>query len=73
MADRDVEPLLTPDIKPDGSGTPPELASKFKKSSLKIRWFVLMLSSLLLFGNYYCYDNPSALKGQLKDYFHGTQ
>jgi len=62
----DVEPLLSPDF----GGAPPV---KFKKSSLRARWLVLLLSSLMLFGNYYCYDNPAALKGQMKDYFDGTQ
>ena len=63
----DVEPLLSP-------GTPHSApAVKYKKSSFAARWLVLFFSSFLLFGNYYVYDNPSALKAQLKDYFHGTQ
>ena len=26
-----------------------------------VRWLVLCLACLLMIGNYYCYDNPSAL------------
>ncbi|KAF0715132.1 Aste57867_3548 [Aphanomyces stellatus] len=33
------------------------------------RW-VLILSSLMVFGSAYCYDNPSALKSQLQQHFH---
>ncbi|KAH9126828.1 hypothetical protein AeMF1_002756 [Aphanomyces euteiches] len=31
---------------------------------------VLILSSLMVFGSAYCYDNPSALKSQLQQRFH---
>ena len=33
-----------------------------------MRWLVLVLSSLLLFGNYYSFDNPAALETQLQQY-----
>lgn len=33
------------------------------------RWPVLMLSCLLMVGNYYCYDGPAALKSQLQQHF----
>ncbi|TYZ68448.1 hypothetical protein PybrP1_004307, partial [[Pythium] brassicae (nom. inval.)] len=33
------------------------------------RWLVLTLSCFLLLGNYYCYDNPAALKSQLQQHF----
>ena len=33
------------------------------------RWLVLLLSSFMMVGSYYCYDNPSALNEQLEDYF----
>jgi hypothetical protein len=35
-----------------------------------LRWGVLALSCLLMVGNYYCYDNPAALKTQLQQHFH---
>lgn len=34
-----------------------------------LRWSVLALSCLLMVGNYYCYDNPAALKTQLQQRF----
>ncbi|KAJ3018833.1 hypothetical protein HKX48_002591 [Thoreauomyces humboldtii] len=33
-----------------------------------LRWFVLALTCLLLFGNYYAYDNPAALNKPLQEY-----
>lgn len=42
------------------------------RSSLVVRWLVLFLSALLLIGNYYCYDNPAALKSEFKTYFTDT-
>jgi MFS family permease len=33
------------------------------------RWCVLALSSLMMVGSYYCFDNPSALNKQLELYF----
>ncbi|KAG0030714.1 hypothetical protein BGZ81_002254 [Podila clonocystis] len=32
------------------------------------RWIILSLSCLLLFGNYFAYDNPAALNTQLQEY-----
>ncbi|KAF9130264.1 hypothetical protein BGW39_003274 [Mortierella sp. 14UC] len=32
------------------------------------RWWILALSCLLLFGNYFAYDNPAALNTQLQKY-----
>ncbi|KAI8358170.1 major facilitator superfamily domain-containing protein [Mortierella sp. GBAus27b] len=32
------------------------------------RWLILSLSCLLLFGNYFAYDNPAALNTQLQEY-----
>lgn len=40
-----------------------------EKSQLRVRWLVLLLSCLLMIGNYYCFDNPSALKSQLQQRF----
>ena len=34
-----------------------------------VRFFVLVLSSWLMIGSYYCYDNPSALQDQIKRQF----
>lgn len=33
------------------------------------RWLVLALSCFLMLGNYYCFDNPAALKSQLQQRF----
>ncbi len=40
-----------------------------EKSQLPMRWLVLFLSCTLMIGNYYCFDNPSALKSQLQQRF----
>ncbi|OQS05172.1 Major Facilitator Superfamily (MFS) [Thraustotheca clavata] len=39
------------------------------KSNLRMRWLVLVLSCTLMIGNYYCFDNPAALKSQLQQHF----
>jgi MFS family permease len=39
------------------------------KGQQNSRWLVLLLSSCMMIGSYYCYDNPSALNEQLEDYF----
>jgi hypothetical protein len=39
---------------------------KIRKSSFKEKWSILILSSFLLFGDYYAYDVPFALKEQLR-------
>ena len=39
------------------------------KGSLCARWPVLALSSLMMIGSYYCYDNPSALQDYMEEYF----
>lgn len=44
-------------------------AAMTEKSQLRVRWLVLLLSCLLMIGNYYCFDNPSALKSQLQQRF----
>lgn len=33
-----------------------------------MRWIVLVLSCLMLFGNYYAFDNPSSLNRQLREF-----
>ena len=43
-----------------------------EKSKLNVRWLVLLLLSLLMTGNYYCYDNPAALYTQLSHLFSGV-
>ncbi|CAI5744989.1 unnamed protein product [Peronospora destructor] len=40
-----------------------------KKSELHVRWLVLFLSCMLMIGNYYCFDNPAALKSQIQQHF----
>lgn len=45
---------------------------KLTRARMLLRWVVLPLSCLLMIGNYYCYDNPSALNIQLKQYFAST-
>ena len=36
------------------------------KSDHPLRWLVLISGCAILIGNYYCFDNPSALKTQLQ-------
>ncbi|EQC31215.1 hypothetical protein SDRG_11138 [Saprolegnia diclina VS20] len=43
-----------------------------EKSQLPMRWLVLVLSCTLMIGNYYCFDNPAALKSQLQQRFNGA-
>lgn len=38
------------------------------KSDSLMRWAILCLSCLAMIGNYYCYDNPAALKTQLQEF-----
>ncbi|KAF1328423.1 Major facilitator superfamily, partial [Globisporangium splendens] len=40
-----------------------------EKSQKRVRWVVLVLSCVLMVGNYYCFDNPAALKSQLQQHF----
>ncbi|RQM14010.1 hypothetical protein DD237_000296 [Peronospora effusa] len=40
-----------------------------EKNELRVRWLVLFLSCVLMIGNYYCFDNPAALKSQLQQHF----
>ena len=35
---------------------------KAEKSDSPTRWLVLMLACFAMIGNYYCFDNPAALK-----------
>ncbi|KAJ3113998.1 hypothetical protein HDU96_002642 [Phlyctochytrium bullatum] len=46
---------------------PPPQVLKVQASS-NLRWIILLLSCLLLFGNYYAYDNPAALNRPLQEY-----
>ena len=39
------------------------------KNQLSIRYFVLFLTCSIMIGNYFCFDNPSALKSQLQSHF----
>jgi hypothetical protein len=38
------------------------------KAESPMRWAILVLTCLIMIGNYYSYDNPAALKTQIKDY-----
>ncbi|GMI27444.1 hypothetical protein TrCOL_g3605 [Triparma columacea] len=40
--------------------------SGLERSTMRVRWLVLVLACAMMIGNYYCYDNPSALITQLK-------
>jgi hypothetical protein len=51
-----------------GADTRRKLRS-MEKSRQPVRWMVLLLSCLLMIGNYYCFDNPAALKSQLQQRF----
>ena len=61
--------LKEPFLSPGGSTHTTEA---LEKSKLGVRWLVLLLLSLLMIGNYYCYDNPAALYSQLAAEFAGT-
>ncbi|KAJ3125555.1 hypothetical protein HK098_000174 [Nowakowskiella sp. JEL0407] len=39
-----------------------------EQTNSKLRWLILVLSCLLLFGNYYAYDNPAALNIPLQQH-----
>ena len=38
-----------------------------ERAQSPLRWAVLFFGCLTLIGNYYCYDNPAALKTQLEE------
>ena len=40
------------------------------KSQLRMRYLILFLTCMLMVGNYFCFDNPAALKTQLQTKFH---
>ena len=42
---------------------------KLEKSKLAVRWLMLALTSVLMMGSYYCYDNPAALYKNLQARF----
>ncbi|KAF9973677.1 hypothetical protein BGZ73_003044 [Actinomortierella ambigua] len=49
-----------------GHGTSESSSTVDVAQHSRIRWFILMLSCFLLFGNYFAYDNPAALNTQLQ-------
>jgi len=61
--------LREPFISPGGTT---HTTQALEKSKLTARWLVLLLLSLLMTGNYYCYDNPAALYSQLAQLFAST-
>jgi hypothetical protein len=49
----------------------PEIVSepvKEKQATSRLRWLILFLACMLLFGNYYAFDNPAALNRPLQEY-----
>ena len=62
--------LSEPFLSPGGSVHTTEA---IEKSKLPARWLVLALLSLLMIGNYYCYDNPAALYSLLAAEFSSTE
>lgn len=46
------------------------LAPSASKSQFRSRFLVLLLCSVFMVGNYFCYDNPSALQDPLRSLFH---
>eukprot|EP01062_Namystynia_karyoxenos_P019121 TRINITY_DN17166_c0_g1_i2.p1 TRINITY_DN17166_c0_g1~~TRINITY_DN17166_c0_g1_i2.p1 ORF type:complete len:666 (+),score=179.10 TRINITY_DN17166_c0_g1_i2:71-2068(+) len=58
-----------------GAGSPRPVRSQpaaglRTKAQLPLRWPVLLCTCLSLLGNFYCYDNPAALKEHLRGLFH---
>ena len=39
------------------------------KSESLLRWLILLLTCVMMIGNYYCYDIPAALHSQMDEYF----
>ena len=46
---------------------PTILVKRIKRSSLKLRWVILVLAMLILLGTFYAYDIPAPLHQQLED------
>ena len=62
--------LTEPFLSPGGSVHTTEA---IEKSKLPARWLVLLLLSVLMIGNYYCYDNPAALYSMLAAKFSSAE
>ena len=62
--------LREPFLSPGGSVHTTEA---IEKSKLPARWLVLLLLSVLMIGNYYCYDNPAALYSMLAAKFSSAE
>ena len=62
--------LREPFLSPGGSVHTTEA---IEKSKLPARWLVLLLLSVLMIGNYYCYDNPAALYSMLAARFSSAE
>ena len=43
--------------------------TKVSKKDGLVKWLVLSFSIFILFGSYYCFDNPAALKNQMYIHF----
>merc|ERR1719498_1556432 len=69
---------------PQASPSPPKFSGEFEdvglvekeytnaRSRSSSRWLVLVLVSWVMFGSYYCYDNPAALNTYLTAKGNGT-
>lgn len=40
-----------------------------RRSESQYRWIILVLTCIMMIGNYYCYDIPASLNSQMDDYF----
>jgi hypothetical protein len=82
-SDDDITPVANPALKKilprilrrsSSFGEAPMLIPKRRKATMKVedksgsRWFALILSGLLMFGNYYAFDLPAALNLPLMEY-----
>jgi hypothetical protein len=66
-----TEPMLSGDCPADDTDQALKTGPPRIRSQLRIRWLVLFLCSLMMMGNFYIYDNPSALKPYLQNAFKG--
>ena len=61
-------PLVGKDDAQENFADPPRNTPPPLKSDSLWRWVVLSMSCLAMIGNYYCFDNPAALKTQMEEY-----
>lgn len=66
-----AEPLMGDDLsagKEAATTVDVDAVAEPQKSDSPFRWVVLFFSCLALMGNYYCFDNPGAMKTALDEY-----